>query len=156
MEDLFQASRSRTAQDASPEDFEYWQWAGRVIREVSEDVARENRATLDFVQVWVRWKDLASFITWNELLMHKRGNIDSKELRWHETLVSMLVSLGNLIRVWSSSLEAETLELIGFDSKALDTTISSLRESWEEWHGETSGKRVELIRGLLAPHDSEV
>lgn len=152
-DDLF-TSRASGPQDDPPEDYEYRAWAERVIHEVGEHVAKEDRALRDFVEVWIRWKDLAALVHWIELNMYRRSNPQTAELRWHETLVTMLLAQGNLIDIWAQSVDSDFKKDVGFDAKVLETTLQSLRNSWQEWHGEKNRKRLELIRGLIpAQHD---
>lgn len=136
MEDLFE----RTARPTGQEHLEpyQWLWAERVIREVSEEVAREERKAQDFVRAWVRWNDLSSFLNYVDLWMIRKGELAPSEKHWHETLLSGLISLGGLLREWAKTCDAETLRLVAYDSQRVSTLIESLKHSWDMWHGESN------------------
>ncbi len=148
MEDLFQ--RTRTCDNSGAvEDYEYRLWAERVIKEVSEEVASEERKAHDFVKAWIRWLDLVSFLNYVEISMFRRESVEPGELQWHQTLVTGLMSLGGLIRSWSTAFNKDTLEFIGYDGKRLETAIASLKGSFEQWHTERNPARMAAIQALL-------
>lgn len=153
MEDLFQPRRSAGYSSDSVQDYEYRIWAERVIREVSEEVASAERKSRDFVQAWVRWNDLTSFLSYVELAMIRRGGIDLREREWHETLSSGLLSLGGLLREWSSAFDSETLEFVGYNKTTLETKLQTIRESIEDWHFKPPVGRLDAIEALL-PSDA--
>lgn len=149
MEDLFQPRRASGFTEDSVQDYEYRIWAERVIREVSEEVASAERKSRDFVQAWVRWNDLSSFLSYVELTMIRRSGVDSREKEWHETLSAGLLSLGGLLREWSSAFDANTLDLVGYSKSTLETKLQTIRESLEDWHFTPPAGRLDAIEALL-------
>jgi|GEM_PF-2154118 len=148
MEDLFERTGARVGSQTPLESYE-WLWAERVIREVNEEVAREERKIQDFVRAWVRWNDLASFVSYVDLWMIRRQTLGTAERNWHETLLTGLISLGGLIREWSKSFPSETLVSVDYDRSRLNAQISTLKESWDLWHGESSPGTDQALTAAL-------
>lgn len=148
-DDLFQQRRSGGYADDSVQDYEYRIWAERLIREVSEEVASAERKSRDFVQAWVRWRDLSSFLSYVELSMIRRSNIGSSELQWHETLSAGLLTLGGLISDWSTAFDKDTLDLVGYNRSELEMKLQTIRESLEDWHFAPPAGRISAIEALL-------
>lgn len=130
-------------------DAESWAWAQRVIREVTEEAASQERNARDFIQIWVRWKEMVGFINFAGLAIMRRGGISRSERGWHETLVSGLVSLGGILRDWAARFPAETLDLAGYSTGELETLLASLREDYDLWHQPRPPKRLDAIAKLL-------
>lgn len=135
--------------EPSASDAEAWAWAQRLIREVSEEVASQDRQARDFLRTWVRWNDLVRFLNFSELCVIKRGGISAEERQWHETLSAGLISLGGLLRDWATKFDANTLDLADYSSEVLETMMTSLREGNELWHTPRSQARIKAISDLL-------
>ncbi len=148
-QDLFQHSRAHSETNAPVQDYEYKLWAERVIREVGEDLAREEKLQKDFAKGWYQWSEMVSFVSFLELQMHKREPISQEEMKWHNMFVSGLISLGKLLERWSKKIPESDLNIIGFSSKHLECLLSSIQESYLLWHGERSEPRIQSIQSLL-------
>lgn len=152
-EDLFERRRSGGYSPDSVQDYEYRMWAERLIREVSEEVASAERKARDFVQAWVRWRDLSSFLSYVELSMTRRTNVEISERQWHETLSAGLLTLGGLLRDWATAFDANTLDLVGYNVAELEMKLQTIRESLEDWHFSPPAQRISAIQALL-PEDA--
>ncbi|MEM6911233.1 MAG: hypothetical protein AAF555_06575 [Verrucomicrobiota bacterium] len=148
MEDLFDQSASKPPSDSDDFSAVEWNWAGRVIREVSEQVSQEEKSEKAFLVSWVRWTDMVSFLSYTDLCLHRLAQVTPSQLAWHQTIVSGLIALGSVFREKSAFVAEANLNLVDYSSGKLEAQISMLKESWDLWHGEKTPALADLSNAL--------
>lgn len=150
MSDLFsQAMKTSGTQGIADQDCRIW--AERLMRDVNEEVSRDERQERDFITAWIRWTDLVSLVSFMDLSLYRREDIAAEDLKWHRMLTTGLIALGGTIEKWSSSFGRETLALASYDAAKLETMIQSIQSSFEDFHSERSGRISAEISKLLPP-----
>ncbi len=129
--------------------YEHWMWAERVIQEVNRDIAKEDNLSKHFVQGWIRWKEIVGMLNLMDLSFHQTEVPKKENIRSHETFVTMLISLGNMLESISTHIENDALEYSGFCKKSHYSMMESLRDSWETRHGKKNEGRSNLINALF-------
>lgn len=104
------------------------------MRDVNEEVSKEERNERDFIQAWFRWTHLVGLVNFLDLSIYRRGNLATEDLKWHRMLTSGLVALGGAIEQWAKSFGPETLSLASYDVVKLESMIQSVQSSFEDFH----------------------
>jgi hypothetical protein len=146
MSDLFTVN---TKKGQGIGDQECRMWAERLMRDVSEEVSRDERKERDFIHAWIRWTDLVGLVNFLDLAVYRRENIPAEDLKWHRMLTAGLVALGGAIGEWSKSFNAQTLALASFESDRLESMIQSVQSSFEDFHSKGNPKLNEQLAALL-------
>ncbi len=150
MTDLFTPSiKSSHGQTPAIADQECRLWAERLMRDVNEEVSKEERKERDFFQAWFRWTHLVGLVNFLDLSIYRRENLASEDLKWHRMLTSGLVALGGAIEQWAKSFSPETLSLASYDADRLESMIQSVQSSFEDFHTIGNSKLTEAIENLL-------
>ena len=104
------------------------------MRDVNEEVSRDERKERDFIHAWIRWTDLVRLINFLDLAVYRRESSPAEDLKWHRMLTTGLIASGGAIGEWSGSLSPETLALATFDSDRLESMVQSVQSSFEDFH----------------------
>ncbi len=148
MPDLFTASiHSRRGDGIADDDCRMW--AERLMRDVNEEVSKEERKEKDFIQAWIRWTDLVRLVNFLDLAVYRKENVLAEDLGWHRMLTSGLIALGGALQQWSLNFSPETLSLASYDQKKLESMIQSVQSSFEDFHSIRSKKIGQDISSLL-------
>ncbi|NJM37291.1 MAG: hypothetical protein HC845_05140 [Akkermansiaceae bacterium] len=116
MSDLFTSlMNSKRGEGIADDDCRMW--AERLMRDVNEEVSKEERKERDFIQAWIRWTDLVRLVNFLDLSVYRKENIPAEDLRWHRMLTSGLIALGGALEQWSVSFSPQTLSLASYDPK---------------------------------------
>jgi len=146
MSDLFTLSAKKSQGIA---DQECRMWAERLMRDVNEEVSRDERKERDFIHAWIRWTDLVRLVNFLDLAVYRRENIPAEDLKWHRMLTAGLVALGGALGEWSKSFAPETLALASFDSDRLESMIQSVQSSFEDFHSKGNPQLNAALAALL-------
>jgi hypothetical protein len=124
-------------------------WAERLMRDVNEEVSREERKERDFIQAWIRWADLVRLVNFLDLTVYRMENPAAEDLKWHRMLTSGLVAFGGAIGKWADSFSKETWALASYDPEILESMIQSVQSSFEDFHSFENPKLTEDILNIL-------
>lgn len=148
MTDLFTPMiKAKGGQEIADQDCRIW--AERLMRDVNEEVSREERKERDFILAWIRWTDLVRLVNFLDLSLYRRENVSLEDLRWHRMLTSGLIGLGGALEQWAKNFSPETLGLASYDSEKLETMIQSVQSSFQDFHSTPSPKISADILKLL-------
>ncbi len=119
------------------------------MRDVNEEVSREERKERDFILAWIRWTGLVRLVNFLNLSLYRRENITTEDLKWHRMLTSGLIGLGGALEQWAKNFGGETLALASYDPAKLKTMIQSVQSSFQDFHSTPSPKlSVEIAKHL--------
>ncbi len=150
MTDLFTHSiKSGSGHEKGIADYECRLWAERLMRDVNEEISKEERHEKDFIQAWFAWGHLVGLVNFLDLSIYRRENPASEDLKWHRMLTAGLIALGGALAEWSKSFNEQTLILASYDSKKLESMIQSVQSSFEDFHSPSNPKLTSEIEKLL-------
>lgn len=150
MTDLFTPTiRSSSGQDKGIADHECRLWAERLMRDVNEEISKEQRHEKDFIQAWFAWRHLVGLVNFLDLSIYRRENPASEDLKWHRMLTAGLIALGGALSEWSKSFSDQTLSLASYDPQKLESMIQSVQSSFEDFHSQSNPKLTAAIEKLL-------
>ena len=140
------------AQRKSISDQECQLWAGQLMIDVKDYVAKEEQGEKEFIRAWFSWKELVRGLNLIDLRLYSENEAarESRILNLHESLVSEAISLGIEIKRRSESMDPKVLDLASFSEGSLDSMMHSIEDSNSDFHAPKNSDLEEKLLNLLS------